>query len=321
MSRRGPSHVAHRPGARDPRDRLLPCDLYPAACPRAAGAPEPAPPLWAALSHGRPDAPGHRRGPQASRSRDRRPRRPPHLGPTTAPSPPPALCPARGGLGLGWHTLGAVSAPFLPARPCPLAALPAPLPRWPCADLRAGPTDLGGSLSGTCRAHALAAPPRHPARQGVGGLRERAYPGPAARPPIPGPLHPPRRHLQPPSRGPAGWPGHLPLQRLPARPPPAHRDAGGRGVFATADAARPAARLPQDAPLRLLGQPGAPGEAGAVPHPLGARHPTPCPGSGCGPQDTRGISGGARGHVSSLPARAHAAGQNIVSTAGGVGPV
>src|SRR5712691_12588312 len=173
MSRRGPSHVAHRPGARDPRDRLLPCGLYPAACPRAAGAPEPAPPLWAALSHGRSDAPGHRRGPQASRSRDRRPRRPPHLGSTTAPSPPPALCPARGGLGLGWHALGAVSAPFLPTRPCPLAPLPAPLPRGPCADLRAGPTDRGGSLSGTQRAHTLATFPRGAARQGMGGLRQR----------------------------------------------------------------------------------------------------------------------------------------------------
>src|SRR5215475_5602766 len=211
MSRRGSSGMARRPRAGDPRDRLLPCGLYPAACPRAAGAPEPAPPLWAALSHGRPDAPGYRRGPQAVRRRDWRPRRPPHLEPTTAPSPPPALCPARGGLGCGWHALGAVSATFLPPRPCPLAPLPAPLPRGPCADLRAGPTDLGGSLSGTHRAHTLAAFPRGAARQGMGGLRQRTSRYPPACPEVPGPLHASCGDLEPPPPCPGEWPGDLSL--------------------------------------------------------------------------------------------------------------
>src|SRR5215831_12645599 len=86
MPRRGPGRVAHRPGTRGTRDALRPCDLYPAARPGAAGAAEPPPPLWPALSHRHPDPPGHRRGPEASRGGDRRLRRAPHLGPTTAPT-------------------------------------------------------------------------------------------------------------------------------------------------------------------------------------------------------------------------------------------
>src|SRR5262249_49778959 len=83
MPRRGPGRVAHRPGTRGPRDALRPCDLYPAARPGALGAAEPPPPLWPAVSHGGPDPPAHRRGPEASRGGDRRLRRAAYLGPTT----------------------------------------------------------------------------------------------------------------------------------------------------------------------------------------------------------------------------------------------
>src|SRR5215831_1785935 len=107
--------------------------------------------------------------------------------------------------------MGAVSPPLLLARPGPLTALPASLPRGPGAALRAGPARLDGSLSGAGRAHTLAVPPRRAARPRVGGLRQRAPPGPAARPAILGPLYASRRHLQPPARGPQGWPGDLAL--------------------------------------------------------------------------------------------------------------
>src|SRR5919108_2395228 len=143
---------------------MRPCDLYPAARPGAPGAAEPPPPLWAALSHGGADAPGHRRGPQASRRGDWGLRRAPHLGPTTAPSPPCALCPPRRGPRPRWRRVGGVSAALLPARPRALTPLPAPLPRRPGASLWPGPPDLDGALSGACRAQALAAPPCRAAR-------------------------------------------------------------------------------------------------------------------------------------------------------------
>src|SRR5215468_3725485 len=144
----GPGRVARRPGGRGARHLLRSCDLYPAARRGAPGSPEPTPPLWLTLSHRHPDPPGHRRGPQASRGGDRRLRRAPHLGPTTALSPPSALCPARGGPGAQRNPVAPVSAALLPPRPRPLAALPTPLPRRPGAPLRAGPALLAGALSG-----------------------------------------------------------------------------------------------------------------------------------------------------------------------------
>src|SRR6516162_10192318 len=81
-----PGRVARRPGGRGTRHTLRPCDLYPAT---RLGAPSPAaspPPVWLTLSHRRSDAPGHRRGPEASRGGDRGLRRAPHLEPTTPPT-------------------------------------------------------------------------------------------------------------------------------------------------------------------------------------------------------------------------------------------
>src|SRR4029077_7112665 len=149
MSWRHPSHLARGPGARDARHALRPCHLYPATRSGAPGSPESPPPLWFTLSHRRPDAPGHRRGPHASRGGDRRLRRAPHLGPTTAPSPASPLCPPRRGPGARRDPVAPVSAALLPARPRPLAALPAPLPRGSGADLHTGPALLDGALSGT----------------------------------------------------------------------------------------------------------------------------------------------------------------------------
>src|SRR2546425_9215997 len=136
-----------------------------------------------------------------------------------------------------------MSTPLLPARPGPLAAFSAAVPGGARAALWPGPALLDGSLSGTRRARALAATPHHPARQGLGRLRARAPPGPPARPEVPGPLHASGGLLQPPARRPGGWPGDLPLQGLPARPPPSHPDTRGRGIPAAADAARPTARI------------------------------------------------------------------------------
>src|SRR5438552_2202787 len=166
----------------------------------------------------------------------------------------------------GWRTVGVMSSPRLLARPGPLAALSAPGPRGAGAPLWPGPPDLDGALSGACRAPTLAVPPRRAARPGVGGLRQRAHPGPPARPAVPGPLYASRGHLQPPPHGPGQRPGDLPLQGLPARPSPAHPDAGGRRVLTASAAARAPTRLPQDTALRRLGQPGTAGEARAVPH-------------------------------------------------------
>src|SRR5439155_25937797 len=129
-------------------------------------------------------APGHCRGPEASRGRDWRLRGAAHVGPTTAPSPPPALCLARGGLDARWCPVGAVSAPLLPARPRPLPAFSALVPGGARAALWPAPVLLDGALSEVGRAPALAAPPRRLARPGVGRLRERAPPGSSARPQI-----------------------------------------------------------------------------------------------------------------------------------------
>src|SRR5713101_761433 len=214
-----------------------------------------------------------------------------------------------------------MSAPLLPARPCPLASLPAPLPRGSCTEPRGGPPDLRGPLSGTRRAPAGATVPRYLARPGMGGVRQRAHPGSSARPHLLSPLCPPHRHLQPPSRGPGGRPGDLSLQGLPARPPLAHHDTGSRRILAAADAPCPAAWFPQAAALRLLGESCAPGETRAVPRAPGARPSTPCPASDYGPQAARGVSVGARGRMSGLPARAHATGADPVSPVGSVGPV
>src|SRR5262249_47423303 len=159
----GPGRVARRPGGRGARHTLRPCDLSPAT---RLGAPGPAaspPPVWLTLSHRRSDAPGHRRGPDASRGGDWRLRRAPHLGPATAPSSPSPLCPACRGDGTLWHTVGIMSSPFLLARSGPLAAFSAPVPRGAGAPLWAGPPDLDGALSGAGRAHTLAASPRRAA--------------------------------------------------------------------------------------------------------------------------------------------------------------
>src|SRR5437867_1996320 len=244
MSWHRANYLAGCPGAGGPRDALRPCDLYPAARLGSPGAAEPPPPLWPALSHGRPDPPGHRRGPETSRGGDWRLRRAAHLGPTTAPPSPSPWCPPRRGDRTGWGTVGAVSSPLLLACPGPLATLPAPLPRWPGATLRTGPALLHGALSGARRAHPLAAAPRHPGCPGVGGLRQRAPPGSPARPHLPGPLYASCRHLEPPARRLGGRPGDLPLQGLRAWPPPAYPHARGRSIPAAADAACPAARLP-----------------------------------------------------------------------------
>src|SRR5262249_43810127 len=150
---------------------------------------EPPPPLWPALSHRGADAPGHRWGSEASRGGDRRVFGAPHPGPTTPPSPPPPFCPTFPGGPGWWRAVGAASPHLLLACPGPLAALPAPLPRRPYTDLRRGSLPLGGSLSGTRRAYTLAALPLHAARPGVGRLRQRASPGPSARPAVPGPLY------------------------------------------------------------------------------------------------------------------------------------
>src|SRR2546428_2629182 len=178
-----------------------------------------------------------------------------------------------------------MSTPLLRARPGPLAAFSAAVPGGARAALWPGPALLDGSLSGTRRARALAATPRHPARQGLGRLRARAPPGPPARPEVPGPLHASGGHLQPPARRPGGWPGDLPLQGLPARPPPAHPDTRGRGIPAAADAPRPPARVPTDPPPCLPGPSGTPGGTPAVPRAAGTREGTPGPRSGPWPQD------------------------------------
>src|SRR4029450_5343675 len=111
-----------------PETPLLPGHLYPAARPRAAGAAKPPPPLRAALSYRGADAPGYRWGPQASRGRDRGLRGAPHLEPTTAPSPPSALCPARRGPGARRDPVDPLSATLLPARPGALETVSAAVP-------------------------------------------------------------------------------------------------------------------------------------------------------------------------------------------------
>src|SRR4029450_4073908 len=105
-----------------------------------------------------------------------------------------------------------MSPPLLLARPGPLAAVPAAVPRGLGAALWAGPPDLDGALSGARAGWALAAAPRRPARPGGGGLRQRTPPRPPACPEVPGPLYPPWGHFHPSSRGLGGRPGDLPLQ-------------------------------------------------------------------------------------------------------------
>src|SRR6266478_6969163 len=156
MPRHGTSRVAHRAGGGDPRDTLRPCDLYPPARSWATGTAEPSSALWAALSHCRADAPGYCWRPEASRGRDRRPRRAAHLGSTTPPSSPSALCPARGRPGTRRDPVDPVSAALLPARPCPLATLSATVPGGAGVPLWSRPADLDGSLSEACRACPLA---------------------------------------------------------------------------------------------------------------------------------------------------------------------
>src|SRR5262249_4896836 len=171
------------------------------------------------------EPPGYRPVPQISRRGAWGLRCAPHLGPTTAAPSPSPLCPARRGDSAGWCTVGAMSSPLLLARSCPLASLPAPLPRRPCAALWPGPIDLHGALSGTCRAPILAAAPRGATRHGVGGLCQRAPPGAPAHPHLLGALYASRRHLEPSARSLRRRPGDLSIQRLPECPPPADPDA------------------------------------------------------------------------------------------------
>ena len=106
-----------------------------------------------------------------------------------------------------------------------------------------------------------------------------------------------------------------------ARPPPTHPDTGCRRVLAAADAPCAPTRVPQNAALRLPGQPCATGETRPVPRAAGAWSPTLCPGKGRGSGDIRDPLGSARRSVSGLPTRPHATGRDAVSTAGGMGPV
>ena len=214
-----------------------------------------------------------------------------------------------------------MSAALLPARSRARAAFSAVVPGGARAALWPGPVRLDGSLSGTHRARALAAPPRRRARPGLGRLCERASPGPPTCPHLPRPLHASCGHLQPPARRPGGWPGDLARQGLPARPSPASPDAGCRGMPAAVHAARPTAWVPQEAPLGLPGPPRAPGTPGTVPHTARPRAAPLCPSRSRGPPGACRRGGGAREGRSGLPARAEATEHTHVSTASGVGPV
>ena len=107
----------------------------------------------------------------------------------------------------------------------------------------------------------------YPAQQGVGGLLQASLRRTRTRAEVPGPLHPPRRHLQRKAAQPRQRTGALPLARLQTQQPQQRHEPRRGRVHPPLPAPRPARRLRQDPPLRIARQP--------QPH----ARPSPCAGS------------------------------------------
>ena len=105
----------------------------------------------------------------------------------------------------------------------------------------------------------------------VGRLRQAPLRRAGAGAEVPGPVHPPGGDQQPAAGRPGGRRGHVPLEGLRPRGEAEDDDPEGDRVHPPVPPARPAVGVRADPALRLPGQPGVPGEAGAVPRPAGGR--------------------------------------------------
>ena len=163
----------------------------------------------------RRDAAHDRRRPEASRRRDRRRRRAAHLGPDPAASSARPLRRARRRPVARRHALGRLPARVLPAGARALAAVPPAVPRASCAP-PSRPASSASSASSP-RSPSPTPSPRHCAT--LRRVEWVVYAKPPVRRPRAGaglsrPLHPSRRHRQPPAGRHDRRPGQLPLEGL-----------------------------------------------------------------------------------------------------------
>ena len=125
------------------------------------------------------------------------------------------LVPA-GGLALDRSRWVRIKARLLPARPRAQPHVPRQAARLPQAELSTQRTTLlrhaGCALPAAC----ISLPALYPAQQGVGGLLQASLRRTRTRAEVPGPLHPPRRHLQRKAAQPRQRTGALSLARLQA---------------------------------------------------------------------------------------------------------
>src|SRR5215831_7517983 len=154
-----------------------------------------------------------------------------HLGPDAHSPSPHSLRRAGRRLRPRPHPLGATCTPrFLPTQVCTERGVPGKVhgrlevpipPEETCLSW------LTVLVGGTPLVRAL---PAHTPPTQMGGRCEEALRWTGARAALPGPLHSPCGHLQPPAYRHGGWQGYLPLERLCSQRPETQNDAGGRRV-------------------------------------------------------------------------------------------
>ena len=162
----------------------------------------------------RRDPAAGRRRPRAPRGRDRLPGRPPHLGPEPAAPPPrPLRRPRRRDLARRL-ALGPLPAGILPPGPRAQPRLPGEVPRPAQGRLRPGAALLPRQAQPAGRPGRIPTPARRQCQDRVGRLRQATLRRTGTGAQVPGPVHPPRGHQQPPAHRPGRRRGHLPVEGL-----------------------------------------------------------------------------------------------------------
>src|ERR1700688_1046938 len=234
---------------------LLSPGLQCAARARAADVAEPAAALLAAVRGQRSHAAGSRSRSEASRRSSRFTRRPAYLGTDPAASPACPLCRARRRSVAGSQPLDLFAPSLLSARQGPQPRLPRQVPCWTTTRFSSRSVAILRRVLAADRREELRSFSAYSVPAGLGRLCQAALRRTGARPSLPGPLYPPRRHLQPPPALGLRCRDQLLLEGLRAWQQASHLDALAGGVPAPLPPASAAQRLPPHPLLRLADQP------------------------------------------------------------------
>src|SRR6266851_5051817 len=146
-------------------------------------------------------------------------------------------------------------APTFPACQSPQSRFPRQVRSWIAARFSQPPTRVLWRVPATCKREELRCLSTHAVSAGLGRLCQTALWWTRTRPSLPGPLHPSRCHLQPPTALGLRLRGRLPLEGLRAWQQAPYHDSLSGGVPAPFPTACFTQRLSPYPLLRLAGQP------------------------------------------------------------------